>query len=46
MAVFEMLSGQLRFVLWGVGSVIQAKVSLDRLSEFLNKVRSHVESRS
>jgi hypothetical protein len=41
MAVFDMLRDQLHFVLWGVGSVIQAKVSLDRVSEFLNKVRNH-----
>ena len=47
MAVFDMLRDQLHFVLWGVGAVIQAKVSLDRVSEFLNKVRHHhVESRS
>jgi len=41
MAVFDMLRDQLHFVLWGVGAVIQAKVSLDRVSEFLNKVHNH-----
>jgi len=41
MAVFDMLRDQLHFVLWGVGAVIQAKVSLDRLTQFLNKVSNH-----
>jgi hypothetical protein len=39
MAVFDMLRDQLHIVLWGFGAVIQGKVSLDRLTEFLNNVR-------
>ncbi|PVG02126.1 hypothetical protein CPB86DRAFT_772767 [Serendipita vermifera] len=35
MAVFDMLRDQLHIVLWGVGAVIQGKVSLDRLTDFL-----------
>lgn len=38
MAVFDMLRDQLHIVLWGVGAVVQGKVSLDRLTEFLNNV--------
>ncbi|KAG8799884.1 hypothetical protein FRC16_004194 [Serendipita sp. 398] len=35
-AVFDMLRDQLHIVLWGVNAVIQGKVSLDRLTDFLN----------
>ncbi|KIM25975.1 hypothetical protein M408DRAFT_330768, partial [Serendipita vermifera MAFF 305830] len=37
MAVFDMLRDQLHIVLWGANAVIQGKVSLDRLTEFLNE---------
>jgi len=38
MAVFDMLRDQLHIVLWGASATIQGKVSLDRLTEFLNEV--------
>jgi hypothetical protein len=40
MAVFDMLRDQLHIVLWGASATIQGKVSLDRLTEFLNEVSS------
>ncbi|KAH7100034.1 ATP-binding cassette transporter [Auriculariales sp. MPI-PUGE-AT-0066] len=36
MAVFDMLRDQMRVMFWGVPLIVQAKVSLDRLTDFLN----------
>lgn len=43
MAVFDMLRDQLHIVLWGFSTVIQGKVSLDRLTDFLNNVSSPLQ---
>ena len=39
MTVFEMLRDQLHITFWMVPILVQAKVSLERLSDFLNNVR-------
>ncbi|KAH7073426.1 hypothetical protein BKA62DRAFT_734051, partial [Auriculariales sp. MPI-PUGE-AT-0066] len=36
MAVFEMLRDQLHITFWAIPTIIQAKVSFDRLTDFLN----------
>jgi hypothetical protein len=38
MAVFDMLRDQLHIVFWGFVNIVQGKVSLDRLTDFLNNV--------
>ncbi|KAJ7062926.1 P-loop containing nucleoside triphosphate hydrolase protein, partial [Mycena amicta] len=37
MAVFDLLRGQIWFTVYCVGFVVRAKVSIDRLNDFLNK---------
>lgn len=40
MSIFDMLRGQLSQVVFRIPSIVQAKVSLDRVTEFMQNVRS------